>query len=177
MLSPGDAARLPPSAHHLFLGSLAPGTWQSYATKFRLFAAFCASLPDSPPSLPASSTTVARYISHLFDKGTIAAVSLHQYLWPIARAHEDLGLPSPFDRVVASLRTGFQKLRAVAPAAAGRRSLQRVPLPAPALLAVFSPRCARPARVRLGARARVRRCGFLRSLVRSRRYFRAHTGR
>lgn len=127
-----DVCLLPPSAKELFHGSLVKSTWQGLGGKFRLFAAFCASLPDRPSPLPCSEVTVARYVTHLYDKGSVAGISLQQYIWPIFRLHSDLRLPTPDGPLLSSLRAGFRKLRVSAPRPRSNRP-RRVPLPAFAL--------------------------------------------
>lgn len=134
MLGPERIKLLPRTALHIFQRSLVPDTWRAYGGKFRAFLRFCEELPDRPSPLPADPLTIARYITHLHDKGTVAGGSLHQYVWPIVRLHADLSLPSPVDRVVLALQAGFKKDRVVAP----KSTLpKRVPLPCQSLFRIL----------------------------------------
>jgi len=115
-------------------GALAQNTWASYDFKFQQFHAFCESI--GLRALPASTTTVLRWILHLFREDRVHGTSIQPYLSAINRVHRDLGLAAPADgHLVATARRGFVRLHTTAPVprpgevTAPTRS-QRTPVPA-----------------------------------------------
>lgn len=95
-------------------GALTDNTWTSYDGKFGAFHTFCEQ--HGLRSLPASQTTVLRYVMHLYREDRVHGSSIQPYLSAINRVHRDLNLPAPADgHLVATAKRGFVRLHERAP--------------------------------------------------------------
>ena len=107
--------------------SLAESTANAYAGHLQRFVDFCASQPDAPSPLPATTDTVLRWLEgDVCAGGKVQADSLQPYLSAINRIHRDLGFDEPaLGHLVLSYKAGLAMLRA----SSGARSAERVFLP------------------------------------------------
>lgn len=114
----------------LLTHSLAPTTAASYGRHVARFAAWCASQPDKPSPLPASTSTVVRWlVADVVVGDRVKADSLQPYLSAVNRVHRDLELDEPaLGHVVQQVRRAV----ALRQADLGRDG-QRVYLPAPVM--------------------------------------------
>jgi hypothetical protein len=107
--------------------SLQPGTIESYGSHFARFVRFCSGQPDSPCPLPATTTTVLRWLSQdVCRDHRVHADSLQPYLSALNRIHADIGFDRP---AVGPLITQFRHGRAHQYTSGGQRKAQRVYLP------------------------------------------------
>ena len=108
--------------------SLAPSTAASYSEHFERFAAWCAQQPDRPSPLPASTSTVVRWVvADVVQGDKVKAKSLQPYLSAINRVHRDLEMDEPaLGHLVQQVRRSI----ALRQADLGRGT-QRVYLPPP----------------------------------------------
>lgn len=86
--------------------SLRDVTAASYGAGWRRFCAFCAA--GSYRALPASPTTVGRYVAYQWLKGTVQPSSVRTYLSPIRKRHLAAGHPNPCSSdLVTEAMAGF----------------------------------------------------------------------
>ena len=106
--------------------SLAPGTSANYGNHVARFVRWCASRPDRPQPLPASTATVVRWLVADVVRGDrVKAGSLQPYLSAINRFHRDFEKDEPaLGHLIQQVRRGV----ALRQADSGRDS-QRVYLP------------------------------------------------
>lgn len=112
----------------MLANSLAPSTMGNYGGHVARFARWCAQQPDKPSPLPASTSTVVRWVVGSVVKGDrVRAKSLQPYLSALNRIHRDHEMDEPaLGHVVQQVR------RAVALRQANLgRATQRVYLPPP----------------------------------------------
>jgi hypothetical protein len=113
----------------LVLRGLEDNTRRKYNSHWRRFTGFCT--PRGLCPLPASPSTVYRYIAFLSAEGRVASGSLGGYLSAINTVHRDCLLPPPVpdgDHVLARLTKGYAKTETIA--AAGALHVQPVAFPA-----------------------------------------------
>lgn len=112
------------TAVDLLQTGLAPNTAMSYDSKLTKFLYYCASA--GLEALPASPSTVLRYIGHLAGEGMVHVDSVQPYLSCINTAHVAVGLDPPGNGpAIAQARKGWrQRLRHIGPI-----DDKRVPLP------------------------------------------------
>jgi hypothetical protein len=104
----------------------ADSTLTSYTSAWNQFHTFCRA--RGLASLPATPETVALYIAHLYDKGTIQPSSAAPYLSAINTAHCSLGHAPPADcELVRQARMGWRRLTHAEP---GAQRVRTLPLPA-----------------------------------------------
>jgi hypothetical protein len=116
-------------AAQLALGSLANNTVKTYNTRWAAFTAFCSSIGER--SLPASTATCAKYLTHLYQSGRVQPETAQKYLSAINTVHRDVfgyaeGSPAG-GAVISSVIKGWQQRRSHQPQA---RQAKRMPLPA-----------------------------------------------
>ena len=106
--------------------SLAPKTAANYGGHFSRFAGWCERQPDRPSPLPASTTSVLRWLAaDVTAADRVRAGSLQPYLSALNRVHRDLAFDEPaLGHMVQQFRRGL----ALRQADDGRAS-QRVYLP------------------------------------------------
>lgn len=86
--------------------SLRDATAASYGAGWLRFCAFCAR--GRYRALPASSSTVGRYVAYLWLQGTVQPSSARTYLSPIRKRHIAAGYPNPCaSDLVAEALDGF----------------------------------------------------------------------
>ena len=112
------------TAVDLLQTGLAPNTATSYDSKLAKFLFYCDSAGLS--AMPASQSTVLRYIGHMAREGTVHVDNVQPYLSCINTAHVSVGLDPPaIGPSVSQARKGWrQRLRHVGPI-----DDKRVPLP------------------------------------------------
>ena len=112
----------------LFQSSLQPETYKNYGSALNGFREFCDDLSLNP--FDATPTDIARYITWLGRRGTVAAGSLQPYLSAINRFLQDHARPPvALGTLVSNVRKGLANCqRDTIP------SDIRVPLPAPVVL-------------------------------------------
>ena len=95
----------------LLVSSLAPGTYNSYGSKFMRFVQFCASRDVCP--LPATTAVVVAYAVHLAHEGRVKAASSQPYFSAINRVHLDVfpdrDPPARDSHVLAAVRRGWER--------------------------------------------------------------------
>lgn len=118
------------TAAQLLSYALADATKTTYGNKWLQVVAFCQASGYS--SLPASTETVACYLGHIFERGTVAPGSLQNYMTPINSVHVIMGWERPaVGPLLMALRQGYARVHANL--SHGLRA-KRVPLPAAVLL-------------------------------------------
>ena len=115
--------------------ALADSTAESYGRHLSRFASFCASQPDQPAPLPASTDTVLRWLAgDVCVGGKVQKDSLQPYLSAINRLHRDAGFDEPaVGHLIQSYKSGLGRV-----AAAQGRPSQRVYLPPPVVEQMLS---------------------------------------
>lgn len=103
-------------------GSLAPSTAENYGAHVDRFMRWCDAQPDRPSPLPASTTTVLRWLAaDVTVADRVRAGSLQPYLSAINRLHRDLDLDEPaLGHLVQQFRRGLAHRQADAGRAARR---------------------------------------------------------
>ena len=107
--------------------SLAPSTNGNYSKRWQQFQRYCERAQLQ--SLPATSSTCALFLAHLYTTGRIQPQSIQPYLSAINRVHRDvLGLTDgpAGGPLISDLRAGWEQDRADR----GLQHDERVPLPA-----------------------------------------------
>ena len=89
--------------------SLAPKTAANYGCHFSRFALWCERQPDRPSPLPASTTSVLRWLAgDVTAADRVRAGSLQPYLSALNRVHRDLALDEPaLGHMVQQYRRGL----------------------------------------------------------------------
>jgi len=121
------------TALRLAESALEDSTYKHYGGLFGAFVDYCAEQHLEP--LPADPFTIFCYIGHLAEEGKWQESSLQPILSAINRVHRDHGLdpPATHNHFINSARAGMAR----AQVALGT-SDSRIPLPAPAALAVLT---------------------------------------
>ena len=115
----------------LFQSALRPETYQNYGSALKGFFRYCEECGLTP--VEATPVDVARYISWLAHKGTVAAGSLQPYLSAINRFLRDHNRPPvALGPLVSDVRRGLENCQVdISP------STERLPLPAPVALSIL----------------------------------------
>ena len=127
--------------------SLCETTAASYGNHWSRFVRWCEQQRDRPNPLPASTSTVLRWLaSDVCARDTVLASSLQPYLSSLNRVHRDLDFDEPaLGHLVQQYRRGLAHRQADQ-----GREAQRVYLPPPVVERVLE--CRAPAAMRLHAR-------------------------
>ena len=115
----------------LFKSTLQPGSYDNYGSNLRGFLEFCQEY--QLPPLNATPVTVARYITWLGIRGSVAATSLQPYLSAINRFLRDHNRePVALGPLVSDVRRGLDNCQFDL-----KPDTERVPLPAPVALSIL----------------------------------------